>query len=664
MADDGTLPPPTQKGGIVVATLVDQGDQWMHRGPTSQLQLPPKDKVLFLDVSTACYVTVSHSGVVISYSNAEEQESISAVPEQQQHVEEEGDTSAGGGVPHNWGKGWVSRLVRCNEKLAIRSSAAIDADVVGHLPKEMAGLVVLETRITPDGRAVARIAACNATRERGWVLAIGPKDGRVLLELEFEGTDADYIEPVGAQAQHAGNRRSVLQTIGAFFSGGGDGRGSLLSRLTQMTPLARMTRVSGGGLQEGSFLQRAMGGRKTNSIPEQSAFFGGIGKAGSGGTSSKKGGKVKGGGGGGGGEAKVHDHHDVGTDTLKSSIELTTLAAEHFALAGELEAQVMASRSSFERELAIAIEKRRTPAYELFEKFQHGRANDQQIFKGEFRQFIKQQMKINTDIHKIDALFERLDEDNGGSLDLIELSHAIDNMHKAEIDNEKMDEQTMVSVGRLRSTAEQLLNASRKMVIVEETRGKYSAVVQPKVDERMGALVLARLRKGDSVQYVSKEWDLNGNGKFSRYELHRLIETCLKEPPSEALDADVDRLFDRYAALEHLRAPDTAGVVELKVGATVKLMMDTEASRRAEVEKLKKEVEKKEAKAAKEQPDEMIIAAASEMAEAEEQRLAHIQAAKDAQIQAEKELEMKRQLGRSGGLMTTSTGKHREKQRV
>ena len=245
------------------------------------------------------------------------------------------------------------------------------------------------------------------------------------------------------------------------------------------------------------------------------------------------------------------------------------------------------------------------------------KGGNEPLSKMEFRQNIRKLLD-KADSKKIDAMFDSLDENRSGTLDLQDIRTALKKLQDAAgvMARSTLDVREKIErIRQLESLAQQALEATR--VMEEKTAEMERLLSNTSVSARLGAqIILKRMKVGDVLQ----KWDANGDGELEKPEFRQNVKSL----GVQAEGREIDELFDSL---------NTDGGKTLSM-AEVKVALKTLTEDAAAVDKSVKDIKKtlselaKAARAAqvayrRQHKDDEAIA----MAEAE-------QAAREAEVKA------------------------------
>jgi len=189
--------------------------------------------------------------------------------------------------------------------------------------------------------------------------------------------------------------------------------------------------------------------------------------------------------------------------------------------------------STFERKLGAALKKKGQKIAELLRDWDgEGKG---EIKKIAFRQKVRGSLGIKANNSEIDAFFNSMDDDKGGSLDLSELRPALKFLLEAAHGAEAEAVALLELATELRAKAAQTEEAARATEIAEKEeadRAQMKGENGPP-DVQLGQLIMKRnLKIGD----VITKWDPSGDGSVDKGEFRtNVIAMGVKAEP-EAID--------------------------------------------------------------------------------------------------------------------------------
>jgi hypothetical protein len=519
------------------AKLVDE-DLKYWEPPYSVLPAPSEGKMIAITVGTVkLFLRPSLAGG-IAWATAEA--SVSAVEVSDEPMSIDGASTAPP-MP-------VGSRALTGKKLIMRTEESSESEKVCDAP---AGATVIVLEATPTR---VKIALGDVAASRGWVTILG-KDGMPnLTVVEEEAAPDDEYFLTMAFPEDAPAAAAVVVVVEGVPAdekespsktkdkdGGNEtarknkAKGKVTPRKAEATPRKVGGKAAGGGSAD-----KAAGGgaKKATRKP--------IGT---------KGGK----------DAKAADEggmieKEVIVDPwllyeLLPSEELMAARAEKLAASAELiaHAEAGASSSTLERQLGGAIvarggdkdglKKGEWVASLMREWDKNG---DKLISKGEFRQAVRSSFQIKADNSSIEALFDSLDSDGGGTLDLQEIKNALQKLAEAADAATKEDEverQKGLAAGAIAKALLPAIQATAAFVRTEEELAVHQA--KEPMDAALGEALGAKIRKGTTLDLVIKEWDKDGSGHVDKAEFVQNALALLEKDRSDAeVMSDLDALFE------------------------------------------------------------------------------------------------------------------------
>jgi Ca2+-binding EF-hand superfamily protein len=162
---------------------------------------------------------------------------------------------------------------------------------------------------------------------------------------------------------------------------------------------------------------------------------------------------------------------------------------------------------------------------------------DGKISKMEFRQDIRKLLGMETDVREIDALFESLDADSGGSLDASELKLALSTLQECAVRAERdgvAQRERAAAYRDLSAEASRVAEATR---LAEEHARKLEAATNKSPGAQLGSIMT---EKGIRAADVVAKWDRSGDGEIDKKEFRREVVAL----GVEATPSEIDALFE------------------------------------------------------------------------------------------------------------------------
>jgi Ca2+-binding EF-hand superfamily protein len=230
--------------------------------------------------------------------------------------------------------------------------------------------------------------------------------------------------------------------------------------------------------------------------------------------------------------------------------------------------------------------------------------------KLEFRQNVRRLLD-KPDSKQIDALFESLDEDGGGTLDLAEIRSALKRLHTAAVIGAKEAAEVRSKIERIQEVQTLASEALEITLTVEKaTMGVEELSSNLSVSARMGAQIIAkRLKPADVVQ----KFDANGDGKLDMGEFRQNVKAL----GVQAESSEIDQLFNSLDT-------NNSGSLDMgQIKVALKTLCDDASATDKNIRDLKKEI-----------ADQSKSARAAQLQYRKQQKLADADAAKEAEAAA------------------------------
>mmetsp|Transcript_49027 Transcript_49027/g.127984 ORF Transcript_49027/g.127984 Transcript_49027/m.127984 type:complete len:545 (+) Transcript_49027:159-1793(+) len=201
----------------------------------------------------------------------------------------------------------------------------------------------------------------------------------------------------------------------------------------------------------------------------------------------------------------------VSTEELFTAAALQEQAEQILDQASSIEKTAASAASSLELKLGRELSKQTMTVPEMIRKWDAN--GDGEISKIEFRQVVRNILKIKADNKEVDELFDRLDGDGGGSLDPKEMAIALklfqDNVASAEAD-ESAQQRLAVE---LRGEAALLLECAKVTADLESYLARIMAlrdgVYEGSLESQVCAMIVSRSKftsENDQRQRVIHGW--------------------------------------------------------------------------------------------------------------------------------------------------------------
>ena len=213
---------------------------------------------------------------------------------------------------------------------------------------------------------------------------------------------------------------------------------------------------------------------------------------------------------------------------------------------------------------------------------------DMQIQKMEFRVAIKNQMGNDANHVQIDALFERLDVDSGGSLDEQELRKSIKLMYDTSLAASHQRANTVAHLAYCQERLEQIERCSKPTMAAEAARERHRVLCEaPPLEARVGQVLLAleTAKPPVSSAEVAAHWDSDGGGRIGKASFVKVIKGYKNlgrlrvDGSNSEVEEQLNRLYESLG--ERLGAgalPITATIEAMKAAAKEVPMKVSEAA--------------------------------------------------------------------------------------
>ena len=159
--------------------------------------------------------------------------------------------------------------------------------------------------------------------------------------------------------------------------------------------------------------------------------------------------------------------------------------------------------------------------------------------KLEFRQHVRKLLE-KPDSKQIDTLFASLDDDGGGTLDIMEISSALKKFQQAAIAMGQFAHEMQARIKRIdevKTAAQEALDSTSSLEHLNQRVKDMSA--NPSVASRLGAQILSKRMKASDV--INK-WDSNGDGSLDKSEFRQNVKGLGVAADSHEIDALFDTL--------------------------------------------------------------------------------------------------------------------------
>ena len=257
------------------------------------------------------------------------------------------------------------------------------------------------------------------------------------------------------------------------------------------------------------------------------------------------------------------------------------------------------------------------------------RRGEEPISKMEFRQHVRKLLG-KPDVKQIDALFESLDEDHGGTLDVSELKNALKTLQVQALDRASKS-------SHLRALADKYHEHGKQASEVAIATAAFEKASQELDELRGNKTVAAQIgdclsRKSMKVGELVMLWDKNGNGEVDKGEFRKSVKGMGVEAPTHEIDELFDSLDDdgggtldlselkrALKTLQERSSESDKVIVQLKK-STAEQSKSVKASQvelKAFVQKIEEEKADEEARAAAKKVEEEERKAAAKLARLE-----------------------------------------------
>ena len=246
--------------------------------------------------------------------------------------------------------------------------------------------------------------------------------------------------------------------------------------------------------------------------------------------------------------------------TLMSVADVRAMEAEYLTAAGALDAKLRDFRLGLKIRLGQAFLSRRTNLDHLVDSWTKGGVSD--MSRIEFRKHVRQILadadpKYPFESRPIDALFDEMDEDGGGTLDSNELKMSLKHIRDlaSNAHQDRNESEALVSRMRQRAEAASALATKISEASVSEERlqdieaESFSKAKPGSTGTRIGMVLAASSVKLHDHLHSWESSDGEVNKIQFRANVRRL---CIDAP-----DEEIDQLFDRFDA-------DHGGTLDLR----------------------------------------------------------------------------------------------------
>ena len=202
---------------------------------------------------------------------------------------------------------------------------------------------------------------------------------------------------------------------------------------------------------------------------------------------------------------------------------------------------------------------------------------DQPVSKIEFRQHIGK-LVDGADTKQIDALFESLDEDNSGTLSLVEIRSAMAKFQgdaSAMVKTNVLIKAKIERTRKLEQNARQALEATYAMEVAARECERLTS--NQSLRARLGAhIMLKRMNVDDELQ----NWGADSDGLIDK----AAFRSNIKALGMEAEDAEIDEVFDSF------NAKGVSKLTVVHITAALKALADDAAANERDLKELKREL--------------------------------------------------------------------------
>jgi len=163
------------------------------------------------------------------------------------------------------------------------------------------------------------------------------------------------------------------------------------------------------------------------------------------------------------------------------------------------------------------------------------------IQKIELKKFVRNKIRLAADNQEIDAFFDSIDTDRGGTIDLSELIGAVQRLQEAAQDAKDEEAERVQAAADLQALSEQCTLAAEHMATIEELEMASTsrpATPQPTegeelvpFGERLGRAIARKKLKANELVL---KWDPKDTGKMTPADLTKRLTQLLGASPSSA----------------------------------------------------------------------------------------------------------------------------------
>ena len=244
---------------------------------------------------------------------------------------------------------------------------------------------------------------------------------------------------------------------------------------------------------------------------------------------------------------------------------------EYLKKAADEDAKLDESKKTLPVRVGEALVAKKIKVSELVQSW--AKRGEEPINKMEFRQHVRKLVK-NPDSKQIDGLFEMLDEDHGGTIDVGELRAALKKLQDEASRSGDVHLSIKEKADKFRSRADE----ARKAVVATRLAEQIASDLEglkgnQTVEARLGSLLESKVSTAKINDVVSK-WDVDGDGEIECAEfvkqtkkLGLMAETVEIEGLFRSLDSDGSGSLDHSElkrALRDLMTASNAAAKEIK----------------------------------------------------------------------------------------------------
>lgn len=279
-------------------------------------------------------------------------------------------------------------------------------------------------------------------------------------------------------------------------------------------------------------------------------------------------------------------------DVLISAAALHEKAQACFDAVAAQREQHAIDKDSLELWIGHALTREKRGLQELIREWDGN--GDGEIQKIELRQVVRNKLKIKADNKQIDALFDKLDADGGGSLDMKEMGAALYLFKSAHKKSAGMEDELRRMEEEATEQAALITEAASAMAALEDLQAKLAMFADGAYEgsplEWLAASVSAHARRTHTIEAEMKRettaaWDPNKDGSarrevFFAWASGMVVSGAIEESELEACFAELKQVAGAAAdggfkvagglkrlweVMEEIRAAEAA-VVEAETG--------------------------------------------------------------------------------------------------